>query len=51
MMSSMALAQVLGMFFAGPVAETAGLHNLYYGSAVALVMIGGVGLLQLRRRG
>jgi MFS family permease len=50
-MSLMALAQVLGMFFAGPVAQAAGLRNLYYGSAVMLVGIGGVGLLQLRRRG
>lgn len=50
MMSMMALAQVLGMFVAGPVAQVAGLHNLYYASAVMLVGIGGIGLLQLRRR-
>jgi predicted MFS family arabinose efflux permease len=50
MMSVMAVSQVLAMFFAGPVAERAGLHNLYYGSAVMLAVVSGVGLLQLRRR-
>jgi predicted MFS family arabinose efflux permease len=51
MMSMMAMAQVLGMFFAGPVAQLAGLRNLYFGSAVMLAGIGGAGLLVLRRRG
>jgi hypothetical protein len=51
MMSMMAVAQVLDMFVAGPVAELAGLHNLHYGSAVMLVGIGAIGLLELRRRG
>jgi predicted MFS family arabinose efflux permease len=50
MMSTMAVAQVLAMFVAGPVAQRAGLHNLYYGSAVMLAAVSGVGLLQLRRR-
>jgi len=50
MMSMMSLAQVLGMFFAGPVAQAAGLRNLYYGSAISLVGIGAIGLWQLRRR-
>ena len=50
MMSLMAVAQVLAMFFAGPVAQYAGLRNLYYGSAVMLVGVGGVGLIQLKRR-
>jgi DHA3 family macrolide efflux protein-like MFS transporter len=50
MMSTMAVAQVLAMFVAGPVAERAGLHKLYYGSAVMLAAVSGVGLLQLRRR-
>jgi MFS family permease len=50
MMSVMAVSQVIAMFVAGPVAERAGLHNLYYGSAVMLVAVSGVGLLQLRRR-
>lgn len=50
MMSLMAVSQVLAMFFAGPVAEHAGLRALYYGSAVMLVAIAGAGLAQLRRR-
>jgi MFS family permease len=50
MMSVMAVSQVLSMLFAGPVAEIAGLRNLYYGSAALLVSVGAVGLLQLRRR-
>jgi MFS transporter, DHA3 family, macrolide efflux protein len=50
MMSIMAVSQVLAMVFAGPVAERAGLRNLYYGSAVMLAAVAGVGLLQLRRR-
>lgn len=50
MMSVMAVSQVLAMFFAGPVAEQAGLRVLYYGSAVMLVAVGGVGLVQLQRR-
>ncbi len=50
MMSLMAVSQVLAMFFAGPVAERAGLRALYYGSAVMLVAIGSAGLAQLRRR-
>ena len=50
MMSVMAVSQVLSMFVAGPVAERAGLHNLYYASAVLLAAVSGVGLLQLRRR-
>lgn len=50
MMSLMAVSQVLAMFFAGPVAERAGLRNLYYGSAVMLVGVGTAGLMQLRRR-
>lgn len=50
MMSVMAVSQVIAMFVAGPVAERAGLHNLYYGSAVMLAAVSGVGLLQLRRR-
>jgi MFS family permease len=50
MMSVMAISQVLAMVFAGPVAEKAGLHKLYYGSAVMLVAVASVGLLWLRRR-
>jgi MFS family permease len=48
MMSLMAVAQVLAMFFAGPVAEVAGLRNLYFGSAVMLVGIGVTGMMWLR---
>src|SRR5262249_37371115 len=50
MMSLTAVSQGLAMFVSGPVAERAGLRNLYYGSAVMLVAVAGVGLLQLRRR-
>jgi hypothetical protein len=50
MMSVMAVSQVLSMFFAGPVAQYAGLRNLYYGSALALFAVGGTGLWQLGRR-
>jgi MFS transporter, DHA3 family, macrolide efflux protein len=50
MMSLMAISQVLSMFVAGPIAEMAGLHNLYYGSAVLLVCVAAAGLWQLRRR-
>ncbi|MEO8369022.1 MAG: MFS transporter [Candidatus Solibacter sp.] len=49
LMSLMAVAQVLAMFVAGPVAERSGLRNLYFGSAVMLVGIAGAGLLWLRR--
>jgi MFS transporter, DHA3 family, macrolide efflux protein len=50
MMSLMAVAQVLAMLVAGPVAQFAGLRNLYYGSAVMLFGVGAAGALQLRRR-
>jgi len=48
-MSLMAISQVLAMFVAGPVAQKAGIRNLYFGSAVMLVAIGAVGLGRLRR--
>ena len=48
MMSLMAMAQVLAMFFAGPVAQSAGIRNLYFGSAAMLATIGGIGMLRLR---
>ena len=50
MMSLMAVSQVLAMLFAGPVAERAGLRNLYYGSAVLLALVAGAGLRQLQKR-
>jgi hypothetical protein len=37
------------MFVAGPVAQKAGLRNLYFGSAAILLVIGAVGLARLRR--
>ena len=48
MMSLMAISQVIAMFAAGPVAEAAGIRNLYFGSAAMLVAIGGVGMMWLR---
>ncbi|SPF31353.1 Major facilitator superfamily MFS_1 [Candidatus Sulfopaludibacter sp. SbA4] len=48
-MSLMAISQVLAMFVAGPVAQKAGIRNLYFGSAVMLVSIGAVGLGRLRK--
>jgi hypothetical protein len=48
-MSLLAVSQVLAMLFAGPVAEAAGIRSLYYGSAVLLIGIAGIGLTWLRR--
>jgi DHA3 family macrolide efflux protein-like MFS transporter len=48
LMSLLAMSQVLAMFVAGPVAEKAGIRNLYFGSAAMLVTIGLVGLTRLR---
>jgi hypothetical protein len=49
MMSLMAISQVVAMFVAGPVAEKAGIRNLYLGSAAMLLTIGAVGYGKLRR--
>jgi MFS family permease len=49
LMSLMAVSQVLAMFVAGPVAQKAGLRNLYFGSAVMLFGICVVGVLWLRK--
>jgi MFS family permease len=49
LMSMMALSQVLAMFVAGPVAEKAGIRNLYFASAVMLIAIGAFGLVKLRK--
>lgn len=49
MMSLMAVSQVVAMFVAGPVAEKAGIRNLYFGSAAMLVGIGLFGLSRLRQ--
>ncbi len=48
MMSLMAISQVLAMFVAGPVAQSAGIRNLYFGSSAMLVSIGVIGLARLR---
>jgi len=48
MMSLMAFSQVIAMFVAGPVAEKAGIRNLYFGSAAMLLGIGLFGLRWLR---
>ena len=49
LMSMLAMAQVLAMFIAGPVAQKAGIRNLYFASAVMLVSIAAVGLTKLRK--
>ena len=49
MMSLLAISQVVAMLFAGPVAESAGLRNLYFGSAVLLAGMAGLGHLWLSR--
>jgi predicted MFS family arabinose efflux permease len=49
LMSLMAISQVLAMFVAGPVAQKAGIRNLYFGSAVMLLGICVTGLLWLRK--
>ena len=47
MMSLVAGSQVIAMFIAGPLAEKAGIPNLYYGSAAMLIAIGIVGHFKL----
>ena len=49
LMSLMAMSQVLAMFVAGPVAEKAGIRNLYLASAAMLLTIGAVGFAKLRK--
>ena len=51
LMSLMAVSQVLAMFVAGPVAQKAGIRNLYFGSAAMLLSIALAGLLWLRKPG
>ncbi len=48
LMSLMAFSQVLAMFLAGPVAEHAGIRNLYFGSAAMLLFIGLIGRRRMR---
>src|SRR3954451_24994427 len=47
-MSLMAFSQVIAMLLAGPVAEQAGIRNLYFGSAVMLLCIGAIGHSKLK---
>jgi DHA3 family macrolide efflux protein-like MFS transporter len=49
LMSLVAGSQVIAMFAAGPVAEKAGIPNLYFGSAAMLVGIGIIGYFKLPR--
>lgn len=49
LMSLLAMSQVCAMFVAGPVAQRAGIRNLYFGSAAMLALIGVVGYGMLRR--
>jgi MFS family permease len=47
LMSLMAGSQVLAMFIAAPVAEKAGIRNLYFASAAMLLLIGAIGHFRL----
>jgi MFS family permease len=49
LMSLLACSQVLAMIVAGPVAQKAGIRNLYYGSAAMLAVISAAGFSRLRR--
>jgi predicted MFS family arabinose efflux permease len=49
LMSLLAISQVLAMFVAGPVAQQAGIRNLYFGSAAMLAAIAAVGYAWQRR--
>ena len=49
LMSLMAVSQVLAMFVAGPVAQVAGIRNLYFASAVMLFGFCVTGFLWLRK--
>jgi MFS family permease len=48
LMSSLAFAQVIALIGAGPVAESAGIRNLFFGSAAMLAAIAVIGLWKLR---
>jgi MFS family permease len=49
LMSLLAMSQVVAMFVAGPLAEKAGIRNLYLASAAMLLTIGAVGFVKLRK--
>jgi MFS family permease len=48
LMSSLAFAQVIALMGAGPVAESAGIRSLFFGSAAILAAIAIIGLWKLR---
>jgi DHA3 family macrolide efflux protein-like MFS transporter len=48
LMSLLAFSQVIAMFFAGPVAEHAGIRALYFASAAMLLCIGAIGHSKLK---
>jgi MFS family permease len=48
LMSSLAFAQVIALMGAGPVAESAGIRSLFFGSAAMLAVIAIIGLWKLR---
>ncbi len=47
--SVLSFAQIGAMLIAGPVAQSIGIRNLYYGSGLVLLLIAGIGYLHLRR--
>jgi len=49
LMSLLAMSQVLAMFVAGPVAQQAGIRNLYFASAAMLAAISAGGYFRLRK--
>jgi DHA3 family macrolide efflux protein-like MFS transporter len=49
LMSLLTMSQVIAMFVAGPVAQSAGIRSLYYGSAALLAVIAVIGHWQLRQ--
>ena len=49
MMSVLAIAQVLAMVIAGPVAQRVGIRYLYFASGLLLLLIAGVGYFRLRK--
>ena len=49
LMSMLTSSQLIATFLAGPIAQSAGIRNLYYGSAVLLLLIAVIGYRQLSR--
>ena len=49
MMSVLAIAQVLAMVVAGPVAQRVGIRDLYFASGLLLLLIAGAGYFRLRK--